>query len=91
MHIPKPRKGRKNSSPENLRKKRKLVTELAKDQLGEDGPNFYIAEEIRRKGKEEREVLLVEMGLADEMTVEEGLAMLVDMGLTWNLFRKYKR
>ena len=91
MHIPKSRKGREKTSPENLRKKRKLVTELAKDQLGEDGPDFYIAEEIRRKGKEEREVLLVEMGLKDEMTVEEGLAMLVDLGMTWNLFRNFKR
>ena len=77
-------------SPETLRRKRKLVSQMAEDQLGEDGTDFFITEEIRRKGKEAREDLLVEMGLAGEMSTEEGLAMFVDMRLTFNSMRKLR-
>ena len=62
---------------------------LIENEFGEEGQDFYIADSIGRKGKEEREVLLKEMGLGGEMTEEDGLAMLVDLGATWNMMRKW--
>ena len=91
MHVPKPRKEKEDLSPESKRRKLKCVTNVAENTIGKDGANFYITEEVRRKGKMEREELLVEMGLAGEMSTEEGIAMFVDMGLTWSSMRKFSR
>ena len=60
-------------------------------QFGDNGDDYFIAEIIRRKGKEEREQLLHDMGLTGQMTEEQGLAMMVDMSATWNLMRKLRR
>ena len=43
------------------------------------------------KGRKEREDILREMGLSGEMTEEDGLVMLVDLGITWNMFRRLKK
>jgi hypothetical protein len=78
-------------SPETLRKRRDCIRHTIQHNFGENGDDYFIAEIIRLKGKEEREVLLKEMGLGGEMTKQEGLAMLVDLGTTWNMFRKLKK
>ena len=74
-----------------MRKKRSCIAGVIESQFGADGEDYYVAEVIRRKGRKEREKILHEMGLAGEMTEQEGLAMLVDIGSTWNMFRKLKR
>ena len=61
------------------------------NQFGKEDEKYFITETIRRKGKEEREDLLTEMGLGGEMTEQDGLAMLVDLGATWCMFRKVKK
>ena len=91
QHIPKPRKGKENVSPETLRRRRSYIHGTIEQQFGKDGEKYFITETIRRKGKEEREDLLAEMGLGGEMTEQEGLAMLVDLGTTWTMFRKVKK
>ena len=71
--------------------KRSRVNNVIETQFGDDGQDYYIAETIRRKKKEERAKLLHEMGLGGEMTTEDGLALIVDMGITWNQFRRWKQ
>ena len=74
------------------RRKRKCVSNVATHRYGKDGVRYYIAEEIRSKGKDEREKILTEMGLnKKKMSAKEGLAMFVDLGITWNLLRKLRR
>ena len=90
-HIPQPRTESEKVSPETLRRRNSCITQVATTQHGPGGQNYYIAEVIRRKGKKEREVLLCEMGLGGEMTEEEGIAMMVDLGATWNMIRKLRR
>ena len=64
---------------------------MIESQFGEDGEDFFVADVIRRKGRKDREKILHEMGLGGEMTEEQGLAMMVDLGTTWSMFRKLKR
>ena len=72
--------------------RRSRVNNIIETQFGEGGEDYFIAETIRRKGEEERAQLLKEMGLGGgEMTEEDGLALIVDMGLTWNEFRRWKK
>ena len=78
-------------SPETLRRRRACVKANITTQLGDDGENYVVLEYVRRQGKEEREKLLREMGLGGEMDEKDGLAMLVDLGMTYNLFRKLRK
>ena len=80
--MTKPRKGKENVSPETLRQRRNCITGIINRQFGLDGEDYLIGEMIRRKGKEERADLLQSMGLRGEMSEEEGLAMMVDLGAT---------
>ena len=89
--ISKPRKEKENVSPETLRRRRSCVTDVICTQFGKDGQDHYIAEVIRRKGKDDRAALLVEMGLGGEITVEEEIAMMVDMTAPWNMLRKLRK
>ena len=57
LNVPEPRKETESVSPETLRKRRSFINEMIEDQFGKDGENYFIAETIRRKGKEEREIL----------------------------------
>ena len=78
-------------SPETLRRRRSCVRLTILQNFGENGVNIFIADAIRQKGKDERKQLLKDMGLAGEMTTEEGLAMFVDIKTTWTTMRKLRR
>ena len=67
------------------------MTLVIENQFGVEGQDYVISELIRRKGQEERAELLKQMGLGGEMTEEDGLAMIVDLGTTWNMFRRWKK
>ena len=91
QHVAKPRKEKYNVSPETLQRRRNCVTLVNENQFGVEGQDYVISELIRRKGQEERAELLKQMGLGGEMTEEDGLAMIVDLGTTWNMFRRWKK
>ena len=91
QHVAKPRKEKENVSHETLRRRRNRVTLVIENQFGVEGQDYVISELIRRKGQEERAELLKQMGLGGEMTEEDGLAMIVDLGTTWNMFRRWKK
>ena len=67
------------------------VYTVVHQEIGPNGENFMMVETMKKKGREERLALLKDMGLSGEMSDEDGLAMLVDLGSTWNTFRKWKR
>ena len=91
IHVPKNRKGKDEVSPETLRQRRSCASVVLTRQFGSDGEDYYIWEVIRRKDREEREKLLHEMGLGGQMDEQQGLAMMIDLGATWNMMRKLRR
>ena len=78
-------------SPETLRGRRSTVKNVIEVEYGPNGEDYAVADIVRRKGKEDRAVLLNEMGLGAEISEEEGMAMFVDLGITWNKFRTLKK
>ena len=91
QHVPQAHKPVETTSPKEIRRKRALVKSIIEMQYGEGREGFYIADAIRKNGKEEREQLLKEMGLTCEIATEEGIAMMVDTGATWTLLRKWRQ
>ena len=91
QRVTNPRKDVEKVSPETIRRRMRYIYTVVHQEFGSGGEDFMIGELIRKKGQEERAELLREMGLTQEMSEEDGLAMLVDLGSTWSAFRKWKR
>ncbi len=90
MKVTTPRVSSKEASDKTLRRRSHEITEHREAASGGQS-STQLQDEVKLLGKEERQKLLVGSGFTVDVPPEHGLAMKVELGMTWFKVRELRR